>query len=57
MTDLSGLYGVERVGDDLTIQNNPCLTTEAAEALSGAIGVENIGGEVSLSNNGGGGGC
>jgi len=48
---------VEWLGGDLTITDNLCLETPAAEALRDEIGVENIGGGVSISGNGAGSGC
>ncbi len=52
LTDVSALLGVERVGNDLTIEDNPDLSTADAEALVEAIGEENIGGDVTISGNG-----
>ena len=52
LLDVTGLHGVEDIKGDLTISNNPELTTEDAQALEDAIGTDNIRGTVTISNNG-----
>ncbi len=51
LTSLTGLHGVQNVGGDLLIRDNPVLPTSVAEALRDEIGVANINGDVTILNN------
>ena len=51
LEDISGLMGIDVVGEGLAIEDNTALATSDAEALVAAIGKDDIGGTVNISGN------
>ncbi len=51
LSDIMSLYGLEAVGEDVTITDNQDLATSQAWGLVYAIGLQDIGGAIDIHGN------
>jgi len=51
LADVGALHGIQTVGGDFMVMDNPSLSAADAQALLDAIGAENVGGTVTIMGN------